>query len=76
MELDVADVGILANDVPPRSRTVVRLGLRLERQSAVDGLSVPRLLAHEAAVGRGPAHRDGVFVAGVGREYVRAHDLL
>ena len=76
VELDVADVGIPADDVRPGSRTVIRRGLRLERKSAVDGLGVPRLLAYEAAVGRGPAHRDGVFVAALGREHVRAHDLL
>jgi hypothetical protein len=45
VELDVADVGILADDVRQGSSAVVRLGLRLERQSAVGGLGVPRLLA-------------------------------
>lgn len=76
VELDVADVGIPADDVWPGSRTVLRLGLRLKRQNAVGGLGVPGLLAYEAAVGRGPARREGVFVAAVGREQVRAHDLL
>ena len=52
-ELNVGNIRILADNVRPGSRTVVRLGLRLKRQHAVGGLGMPRLLAHEAAVGRG-----------------------
>ena len=76
VELDIADVGIPEDDVRPGSRPFGGLGLRLERQNAVRGLCIPRLLAYEAAVGRGPAHREGVLVATVRRERVRAHDLL
>jgi len=54
-ELNVANIGILGDDVRLGPGTVVRLGLGLKRQNAVSGLGVPRLPARKAAVERGSA---------------------